>query len=662
LACPAVSTFTIGVPGIGSFGVTGGIAPYRVSILQGQLPPGLELATDGSFTVRATQNGEFSAQVQALDNTNTAVVQACRFSVTGEPLLITTAALPEGTVDADYSAGLATSGAVGRVRFGLGSGALPPGLSLDPGTGAISGTPDDAGEFNVGVSATDELRRTTIRTLPLRVNNADRRLRITTESPLSDGFVGRSYGAGFAAAGGKAPYVFTIEGLPAGLTAEGASISGTPTAAGEATLNVSVRDANNATAQKSFLLRIKADGLNIITEALPDGVLGQPYSPGVSSEGGRPPLVWSIVSGNIPVGVTFDPVNGSFSGNAGSAGPFHVTMEVTDATGATARRGYDFEVRPAGVNRLSITTESLPDGSAGFPYSAAVGATGGQPPYAWSINGDLPAGLSFASDGSITGTPTAAGTAQFVVTVTDSLGLRATRQLSLRVALDRVPSLSIEGLPDTANSNQSLPFTLRSASPFGVPVSGRLSLTFTPDPVHGADDPAIRFGNNTRTFEFSLPANTTNITLPAGASVFTGTLAGVIRIETTFNFGGTSVPGSSRTITIARAAPVITAVRLTRSSSSLEVRVEGFTNIRQLSEAQLTFAVAGNVNLTTSSQITVSVAQAIAAWFANSASQIYGGQFGLTLPFNISGDASAITGVSVVLTNSVGASNSVTAN
>lgn len=662
LACPAVSTFTIGVPSNGAFGLTGGVSPYRVSVVQGQVPPGLVLATDGSFTLRATQNGEFSAQIQALDNTNTSVVQTCRFSITGEPLLITTAALPEGTVDTDYSAGLSTSGAVGRVRFGLGSGALPPGLSLDPATGAISGAPDEAGDFTVGVSATDDLRRTAIRSLPLRVTDAARRLRITTESPLSDGFVGRPYAAGFAAAGGKAPYVFTIEGLPAGLSADGAAFGGTPTAAGDVTLNVSVRDANNATAQKAFLLRVKADGLNITTETLPDGVLGQTYGPGVSSEGGRPPLVWSIVSGNIPAGVTFDPATGAFSGNAGSAGPFRVTLEVADASGATARRGYDFEVRPAGINRLSITTESLPAGSAGFPYSAAVGATGGQPPYAWSLNGDLPAGLSFASDGSITGTPTTAGTAQFVVTVTDSLGLRATRQLSLRVALDRVPSLSIEGLPDTANSNQSLPFTLRSASPFGVPVSGRLTLIFTPDSGHGADDPAIRFGNNTRSFEFSLPPNSTTIALPAGASVFTGTLAGTIRIESTLNFGGASVPGPTRTITIARAAPVITAVRLTRSGSSLEVRVEGFTNIRQLTEARLTFTVAGNVDLTTSSQVTVSVAQAIAAWFASSASQIYGGQFGLTLPFNISGDAAAITGVTVVLTNSVGASNSVTAN
>ena len=59
---------------------------------------------------------------------------------------------------------------------------------------------------------------------------------------------------------------------------------------------------------------------------------------------------------------------------------------------------------------LQITTVCLPDGVVGEPYEAQLEAVGGSPPYSWSIvDGVLPPGLSLASDGKITGTPTASG-------------------------------------------------------------------------------------------------------------------------------------------------------------------------------------------------------------------------------------------------------------
>lgn len=661
LACPAVTSYTIGVSANGQFGLTGGVAPYRVSLFSGNLPPGFTLQTGGAFTIRGTQTGSFPVQIQALDDTNTSVTTRCTFEVTGDPLVITTDALADGTVGQAYSAGVSSRGGVGRVRYGLANGGLPGGLELDPNSGSIGGTPEAEGNFTVGVSATDELRRTTTRALGLRILSGTLPFRITTGSPLSDGLVGRPYSADFGAEGGKAPYTFTIDGVPAGLTASGASISGTPTAAGDATISVSARDANGATAAKSFLLRIKADGLFIITETLPDGVLGQPYTTGVTSQGGRAPFTWSILSGAIPPGVNFNPNNGEFEGSPSASGRFAMTVEVTDATGATSRRSYAFEVRPPGVDRLQITTQSLPNGSAGTAYSGSVGATGGRAPYAWSVNGDLPAGLSFSGSGEITGTPAAVGTRSFVVTVSDSLGLRASRTLSITIGTSAVPGLAIDGLPDTANANQTLPVTLRMASAFPLPVTGRLTLTFVPDTIHNTDDPNIRFGNGSRTLDFTIPAGSTTVNITGVANVNTGTLAGTIRIESTLNFAGTSVPGPTSTILMRRAAPTISAVRLTRTGSGLEVRIEGFTNTRQLAEARITFTAGSNVDFN-GAQITVNVASAIQSWFANSASLQFGGQFALTLPFTVNGNPADITSASVVITNGEGASASATAN
>jgi hypothetical protein len=581
--------------------------------------------------------------------------------VTGEPLVITTDALPDGRVGESYNAGIASRGGVGRVRYALTGGGLPAGLTFDTTNGSIGGVPEAEGTFGVGVTATDSLGRRASKSLALTIAPGTLPFRVTGESPLSDAFVGRAYSGGFGAEGGKGPYTFTIGGLPDGLTASGASFGGTPTAAGDATINVTARDATGATAAKSFLLRVKGDGLVITTESLPDGTTGRPYNPGLAREGGQAPFSWSIVSGSLPPGVSFNPASGTFEGTPTAEGQFGLVAEVTDANGQTSRRGYSFEVRPDGVDKLVITSSTLPGASAGRSYSTTLGAAGGRTPYRWTINGDLPAGLSLATDGTISGTPQTVGTARFIATVTDALGLKASRTLSLTVTATDAPSLSIEGLADTATNNQTLPFTLRVGSAFGLPVTGRLTLTFVPDSIHGTDDPNVRFANNTRTLDFTIPANATAVNVTGTASFGTGTLAGTIRIDSTLSFAGTSVTGPSRTVTIRRAVPTITSLRLTRTGTGLEIRIEGFTNTRALSEARITFSAGADVDLTTG-QVTVNVAAALQSWFANAASIPFGGQFALTLPFTVSGSANAITGISAVIVNGEGASSAATAN
>lgn len=73
---------------------------------------------------------------------------------------------------------------------------------------------------------------------------------------------------------------------------------------------------------------------------------------------------------------------------------------------------------------LSITTASLPSGHLGQHYSAALSASGGNRPYTWQVrpgSGSLPAGLSLdGSTGTISGTPTHAGTSSFTIEVHDT--------------------------------------------------------------------------------------------------------------------------------------------------------------------------------------------------------------------------------------------------
>jgi len=87
------------------------------------------------------------------------------------------------------------------------------------------------------------------------------------------------------------------------------------------------------------------------------------------------------------------------------------------------------------IGALSITTSSLPSGTIGAAYSQTLTATGGMPPYTWSISsGNLPNGLNLNnSTGAITGPPSTSGTFNFIIQVTDANSDTATKNFSITI-------------------------------------------------------------------------------------------------------------------------------------------------------------------------------------------------------------------------------------
>jgi len=76
---------------------------------------------------------------------------------------------------------------------------------------------------------------------------------------------------------------------------------------------------------------------------------------------------------------------------------------------------------PGGGGPVSITTLNMGDGVQGHRYTTALQASGGVPPYRWTVvGGNLPSGLALFNDGTIDGTPNFAGSSTFVAQVIDS--------------------------------------------------------------------------------------------------------------------------------------------------------------------------------------------------------------------------------------------------
>ena len=165
--------------------------------------------------------------------------------------------------------------------------------------------------------------------------------------------------------------------------------------------------------------------LSVGTASLPGATAGAPYSATLQAAGGVAPYLWSLSAGSLPDGLSLDAASGRIGGTPSSAGGYSFTVQVADAQSPpdTASRALSINVvAPPQPAPLDITTTSLPDARRNKSYSRTLQATGGVAPYTWSLaSGALPPGLSLnASNGVISGTPTARGVWSFTLRVRDT--------------------------------------------------------------------------------------------------------------------------------------------------------------------------------------------------------------------------------------------------
>ena len=270
-----------------------------------------------------------------------------------------------------------------------------------------------------------------------------------TTTTLAGGQVGTAYSQSLAATGGTPGYTWTLDAgsLPAGLSlSSGGAITGTPTSAGPSTFTVRVTDSLSQTDTQELTIAVAPPPVpTVATASLPGGQVGTSYSQSLAATGGTPPYGWTLDVGSLPAGLALSS-GGAITGTPTSAGPSTFTVRVTDSLSQTATKELTIAVAPPPVP--TVATTSLPGGQVGTAYSQSLAATGGTPPYGWTLDaGSLPAGLSLSSGGAITGTPTSAGPSTFTVRVTDSLSQTATKELTIAVAPPPVPTISTTSLP-----------------------------------------------------------------------------------------------------------------------------------------------------------------------------------------------------------------------
>jgi large repetitive protein len=241
--------------------------------------------------------------------------------------------------------------------------------------------------------------------------------------------------------------------LPPGLSLSSSGlITGTPTASGKTTPWVVVHDltapeggngwcGGDNHSERQFVFET-APGLSIQNQSVPGGTIGQAYSVQFTAlavtnlnpvTGTATQATWSLASGTLPAGVTFSS-QGVLSGTPTAEGSWTFVVRATGGGGVTDTETETLTVRQPLVAASPFRGTAL-KAEVGVPYTVDVKASGGSGTYTYALaTGTLPEGLELEADGTLAGTPTAAGRYTFGIRVSDNEGRTTTVNTSLRVA------------------------------------------------------------------------------------------------------------------------------------------------------------------------------------------------------------------------------------
>lgn len=471
-AAPAITTTAaqlagaVGTAYSAQLAGSGGIAPYTWKLTGGTLPTGWSLTTAGLLSGPAPMAGQAGAIDLTFEMTDSGTPtpltasQPLAVTIAPAPVIVFTGIVPAtGTYNVSYSGSAAATGGAGALTYSLATGALPGGLSLNAGSGAIAGTPTAAGvgTFSFTIKAADAYGDSAI-SAPYTIVVSYPAVTVTPAAgSLPSAATGQPYSQTLKAAGGSGNYSWTVTGLPSdslNYSASGATltVSGTPGTATTVTFTAKVTDTTTNLSAGPYTYSVTVySGLTLPTpnpSTLGPATAGSSYTGTIAVAGGSGNYTWTVTG--LSDGLTYSTSGSTLtvSGTPASAATVSFNVTVKDTSTNVTAGPVTYTIAVSGPLSLpSPDPSSLPaTGYTGASYSGTINASGGSGNYAWTVSGLPSDGLSSTSSGNtltVSGTPTSAATVTFSVTLKDTTTNATITQSGYTITISNPTAVSL---------------------------------------------------------------------------------------------------------------------------------------------------------------------------------------------------------------------------
>jgi large repetitive protein len=327
-------------------------------VTSGSLPPGLSISDEGILSGTPTAAGGYEFYLTVKYDKTPACSKTPsddRFvlNVSGQVqrLVVTTASLPDANINQAYTAPALTAANGTVSSWTLAAGTLPPGLTLGT-NGVISGTPTQSGNFTFSVQANgspnNDTRQLSLFVLaPLDLGLAPTGAPVAKQPVTVNVKLTEAVTWGVKATGGREPYAYTADKLPAGLTLNpDGTVTGTPTLAGVTKSTITAKDVRGTTDTLQVTFTTRALLAFHKTKQAKVGTVARTYSWRLPVAGASETKIF-LASGAIPPGLSLNEETGFLTGKPLTAGLFKAKFWVLGDSGTQVAKTYRIRIQPA---------------------------------------------------------------------------------------------------------------------------------------------------------------------------------------------------------------------------------------------------------------------------------------------------------------------------